>query len=92
MQVEWQFKNTSTDGMHANGFERWINAPAVDLRGAVYAKQRGWEPLPRSPKAGRSLGDIFLNQAIGAAYTPLSLGPDGTIYTENDGILFAVGK
>ena len=36
--------------------------------------------------------DIFLNQAIGAAYTPLSLGPDRTIYTENDGILFAVGK
>ena len=38
------------------------------------------------------IGRIFLNQALGAAYTPLSLGPDGKIYTENDGILFTVGK
>ena len=35
---------------------------------------------------------IFLNQALGAAYTPLSLGPDGRIYTENDGILLSVGQ
>jgi len=43
-------------------------------------------------QGGTLLGHIFLNQAIGAAYTPLSLGPDGTIYTENDGILLAVGR
>lgn len=35
---------------------------------------------------------IFLNQALGAAYTPLSIGPDGTVYTENKGILSAIGK
>jgi len=34
---------------------------------------------------------IFLNLAIGAAYTPLSLSRDGKIYTENDGHLFVVG-
>ena len=38
------------------------------------------------------IGRIFLNQALGAAYTPLSLGPDGKIYTENGGILFSVGQ
>jgi hypothetical protein len=43
-------------------------------------------------QGGSLLGKIFLNQAIGAAYTPLSLGLDGRIYTENDGILFAVGN
>ena len=43
-------------------------------------------------QGGTLLGHIFLNQAIGAAYTPLSLGPEGTIYTENGGIRFAVGK
>ena len=91
MQVEWQFKNTSTDGMHANGFEWCINAPAVDLRGAVYANSEDGN-LYAVAQGGTLLGHIFLNQAIGAAYTPLSLGPDGTIYTENDGILFAVGK
>jgi len=43
-------------------------------------------------QGGAQIGNIFLNQALGAAYTPLSLGPDGRIYTENDGILFAVGN
>jgi len=43
-------------------------------------------------QGGSLLGHIFLNQALGVAYTPLSLGPDGRIYTENDGILFAVGQ
>jgi hypothetical protein len=35
---------------------------------------------------------IFLNLAIGAAYTPLSIGPDGKTYTENDGHMFVVGN
>jgi hypothetical protein len=35
---------------------------------------------------------IFLNRAIGAAYTPVSLGPDGRIYALNDGVLFVLGK
>jgi hypothetical protein len=30
--------------------------------------------------------------AIGAAYTPSSIGPDGTIYTQNDGVMFAIGQ
>jgi len=34
---------------------------------------------------------LFLNLAIGAAYTPLSIGPDGKIYTQNDGHLFVEG-
>jgi hypothetical protein len=35
---------------------------------------------------------LFLNIAIGAAYTPLSIGPDGKLYTQNDGHLFVVGN
>ena len=31
-------------------------------------------------------------QAIGAAYTPLSLGPDGKVYAQNDGHLFVIGN
>ena len=35
---------------------------------------------------------IFLQLALGAAYTPLSLGVDGRIYTQNAGRLFVVGS
>ena len=43
-------------------------------------------------QGGIQIGNLFLNQALGAAYTPLSLGPDGRIYTGNGGILFSVGN
>jgi hypothetical protein len=43
-------------------------------------------------QGGLSLGNIFMNLALGAAYTPLSLGPDGKIYTQNDGSLFVIGN
>jgi hypothetical protein len=33
---------------------------------------------------------MFLNSAIGAAYTPISIGADGKIYTQNNGQLFVV--
>src|SRR5262249_54059452 len=91
MQVEWQFQNTSTDATHSNGFEWCINAPAVDVRGNVYANREDGN-LDVIRQFGTVVGRIFLNQALGAAYAPLSLGPDGRIYTENDGILFAVGQ
>jgi hypothetical protein len=35
---------------------------------------------------------VFTNLAIGAAYTPLSIGPDGKIYTQNDGRMFVIGN
>jgi hypothetical protein len=91
MAIEWQFQNTSTDSTHPNGFEWCINAPAIDVSGNVYANSEDGS-LFVIRQGGSLLGNIFLNQAIGAAYTPLSLGPDGKIYTENDGILFAVGN
>jgi hypothetical protein len=91
MHIEWQFKNTSTDSTHNNGFEWCINAPAVDQIGNVFVNSEDGR-LYVLRQGGTQAGNIFLNQAVGAAYTPLSLGPDGRIYTENDGILFAVGN
>ena len=35
---------------------------------------------------------IFLLEALGAAYTPLSIGEDGKVYSQNDGHLFVVGQ
>jgi hypothetical protein len=91
MAIEWQFRNLNTDANHNNGFEWCINAPAVDIQGNVYANSEDGR-LYVIKQGGALAGSIFLNQALGAAYTPLSLGPDGRIYTENDGILFAVGQ
>jgi hypothetical protein len=91
MNIEWQFKNTTTDATHNNGFEWCINGPAIDLFGNVYANSEDGN-LCVIKQGGSLLGNIFLNQALSAAYTPLSLGPEGRIYTENDGILFAVGQ
>jgi hypothetical protein len=91
MGMEWQFQNTSKDSTHNNGFEWCINAPAIDLSGKVFANSEDGS-LYVIKQGGTLSGKIFLNQAIGAAYTPLSLSLNGTIYTENDGILFAVGN
>ncbi|HJZ97657.1 MAG TPA: hypothetical protein VKE70_14205, partial [Candidatus Solibacter sp.] len=35
---------------------------------------------------------LFLQLALGAAYTPLSIGNDGKIYTQNAGHLFVLGQ
>jgi len=79
-----------------NGFEWCINMPAVDASGNVYVTSEDGNlyVLPQgnagvftTPEA-----NIFLNLAIGAAYTPLSIGPTGLIYTQNDGHLFVVGN
>jgi hypothetical protein len=35
---------------------------------------------------------VDLRRAIGAAYTPIAVGRDGKIYTENDGDVFVEGK
>jgi hypothetical protein len=91
MKIEWQFKNATTDSDHPNGFEWCINAPAVDILGNVYVNSEDGN-LYVLGQGGFLLSQLFLNQALGAAYTPLSLGSDGRIYTENDGILFAVGQ
>jgi hypothetical protein len=95
LNIEWQFKSTG-DLQHPNGYEWCINAPAVDSAGVVYVNSEDGNlySLPQGnvgiftlPKEKR-----FLKLAIGAAYTPLSLGPDGKIYTQNDGHLFVVGN
>jgi hypothetical protein len=38
------------------------------------------------------LRKIFQQLALGAAYTPASIGGDGKIYSQNDGHLFVVGQ
>jgi hypothetical protein len=83
--------NTSGNQWQNIGFEWCINAPVIDKDGTVYANSEDGNIY--TIKQGGVLGQsFFLDQALGAAYTPLAIGPDGKIYTENKGILFVVGK
>ena len=101
--INWRWQNANTqsctrnkDGSlscvsdHPFGFEWCVNAPAVDVNGIVYANSEDgnlYEILN-----GVVVNQVFTQLAIGAAYTPLSIGPDGRIYTQNDGRLFVVGN
>lgn len=96
LTVEWQFVSTNTAGGHPGGYEWCVNAPAVDSNGMVYVNSedgnlyslaQGHTGIFATPAQ-----TIFLKQAIGAAYTPLSIGPDGKLYSQNAGHLFVVGN
>jgi hypothetical protein len=43
-------------------------------------------------RKGALVERLFLKSAIGAAYTPLAIGGDGKVYTQNDGTLFVTGR
>ena len=89
--VEWQFKSTTIAPDNPNGFEWCINAPAVDSNGLVYANSEDGN-IYAINQGGTLRKKIFLRIAIGAAYTPLSIAPDGKLYTENDGHMFVIGQ
>jgi hypothetical protein len=97
MLPEWQFKSTNIQmPNNPNGFEWCINMPAVDKSGNVYVNSEDGNiyELPQGNNGvfTNPTGKLFLNLALGAAYTPLSIGPDGKLYTQNNGHLFAVGN
>jgi hypothetical protein len=94
LSPEWQFKSTTIDATHPNGFEWCINAPAIDANGLVYANSEDGNvyaiPQGHTGVFTTPQSKLFLKIAIGAAYTPLSLGANGMLYTENDGYMFAI--
>lgn len=104
LKPEWSYQNTNDqtcdrndDGTvscvadHPEGFEWCINAPAVDANGTVYAGSEDGNVYVIGQR-GTLLGSLFLRAALGAAYTPLSIGPDGKIYAQNSGHLFVLGN
>jgi hypothetical protein len=84
--------DASPDGeLHPNGFEWCVNAPAVDARGNVYANaEDGF--VYRIGQGGVLQTQTFLNQALGAAYTPIALDPAGHVYASNNGELTVLGR
>ena len=104
LDVEWRFKSTNTESCsrlpngqldcvsdHPQGFEWCVNALAVDKRGTVYMNSEDGR-LYAINRDGSLRESVFLQLSLRAAYTPLSLGADGKIYTQNAGHLFAVGS
>jgi outer membrane protein assembly factor BamB len=104
LHVLWQFQSTSTrscarqpDGSiactddHPHGFEWCINAPAVDRDGTVYANSE--DGTTYAITANGQLRDaIFLDRALGAAYTPVALDRSGRVYALNAGRLTVLGR
>lgn len=83
--------NTSGNQWQNIGFEWCINAPVVDQQGVVYANSEDGN-IYAIRQGGILKQNIFLDLALGAAYTPLAIGPDGKVYTENKGTLFVIGQ
>jgi hypothetical protein len=84
LSVEWKFRSPS-------GFEWCINQPGVDGNGVAYANSEDGFLYAIAP-GGTLAGRVFLNLAIGAAYTPLAISADGLIYAQNNGHLLVVGN
>jgi len=100
----WSFRSDNTESCtrlpdgavecvddHPEGFEWCVNQPAVDAAGNAFLNGEDGV-LYAFFRDGTIRDRIFLDAALGAAYTPLSIGPDGVIYTQNNGVLFAVGR
>jgi hypothetical protein len=104
LNVEWRWQNTNTQSCsrdangqvtcvsdHPAGFEWCVNAAVVDRDGVVYANSEDGG-LYVIRQGGILRESLFLQLAVGAAYTPLSMSSDGKIFTQNFGHLFVVGQ
>jgi hypothetical protein len=105
LNVQWRFQSTNHDSCtrqpdgsvtcvantHPEGFEWCVNGHSVDTNGVVYANSEDGN-LYAINQGGTLKQRIFQQLALGAAYTPTSMGSDGKIYSQNKGIMFVVGQ
>jgi outer membrane protein assembly factor BamB len=91
LHVEWRLPSQTATGEHPHGFEWCVNAFVIDRNGIVYANSEDGHLYAINPD-GTVRQSIFQRLALGAAYTPTSIGGDGKIYSQNAGHLFVVGE
>jgi hypothetical protein len=84
LEIEWQFPNPNT--------REWCaNAPAIDRDGNVVVDaEDGFVYV--IGQGGIQRSSTFLNQALGAAYTPAAIDSRGRIYALNNGELSIRGN
>jgi hypothetical protein len=84
----------TADPGYPGGVREWcINTAAVDpaTRSVLVNSEDGF--LYRWSLATNTLSERFqLGGAIGEAYTPTAIGPDGTVYAINNAVLYAIGQ
>jgi hypothetical protein len=105
LAIEWKYENTTAqscvrqpDGSLectdrdplSSGFEWCVNAPAVDKDGNVVAVNEDGN-LFVIGQGGVVKSQVFLNQALGAAYTPSAIDAQGRIYALNNGEMSIFG-
>lgn len=103
LKAEWQYKNTNhkscvrhSNGKvtcvsdHPDGFEWCVNAAGVDKNGTVYGNAED-AVVYAIKQGGLKSSSIFLNMAVPAAYTPVSIDNEGRIYVQDFGTMFLVG-
>lgn len=102
LRPQWKFENTNTRSCkrkngklqcvnnRPEGFDWCVNAVAVDRNGVVYASSEDGN-LYAIKQGGFLKKRFFLQLALGAAYTPMTIGSDGRIYAQNAGQLFVLG-
>lgn len=101
--VEWRWQNTNplscsrdANGQvtcvsdHPNGFEWCINNVVIDANGRVFGNSEDGN-LYVVGQGGVLQDSFFLNLAIEAAYTPLSMDAQGRSYTQNFGHFYVIG-
>jgi hypothetical protein len=104
MGVEWQWQNTNTQSCtrdstgnvtcvsdHPNGFEFCVNIMAIAGDGTVFANSEDGNTYAIL-QGGILRDNLFQQLALGAAYTPASIGSDGRIFSQNAGHLFVLGN
>jgi outer membrane protein assembly factor BamB len=104
LHIVWSFQSDNTrscahqdDGSvvctddHPGGFEWCINAPAVDRDGTVYANSEDGNTYAITPD-GKLRDKVFLDRALGAAYTPIALDHAGHVFALNAGRLSVLGQ
>jgi hypothetical protein len=82
------------DPDHPGGVKEWcVNTAAVDpLTRSILVNNEDGQIYRWDLVANRLSEQLRFNNGLGQSYTPTAIGPDGSVFAINNGVLFAVGR